>query len=121
MRKNTIYMEENRRKQRRKERQAIYNTKQWHNIRDLVIREHPLCFDCLKENRITPAEEVHHIISFMKFDKSDPRRIEYAYKKENLVPLCKKCHIYRHHPELKALDKYTDYSDDDDTKTPDIC
>jgi 5-methylcytosine-specific restriction protein A len=101
------------REKRRKERHKIYNSKEWKAIRDVVIREQPLCVDCLKENRITPAEEVHHIISFMKFAESDPRRIEYAYKKDNLVPLCRQCHIYRHHPELKALNKYTEYIDDE--------
>ena len=52
-----------RRELRRKERQAIYNTKRWKDLRALMIQEHPLCQDCLENGRLTPAEEVHHAIS----------------------------------------------------------
>lgn len=106
-------MEDSRREQRRKERQAVYNTKEWKLLRQAVLRDTPLCVDCLKEGKITLAAEVHHIKSFMKFAANDPRRMEYAYKKDNCVALCKQCHIYRHHPELKDLYKYTDYDHDD--------
>lgn len=99
-----------RREQRRKERQKIYNTKEWKALRLSVLRDTPLCYDCLKAGRITPAEEVHHIKSFMRYDANDPRRIELAYDKNNLVALCRMCHIYRHHPELRDINKYTDYN-----------
>lgn len=106
-------MDISRREQRRKERHKIYNSKEWKLIRDTVIREHPLCSDCLKQQKITPAEEVHHIVSFMKYPESDPRRKEYAYNKSNLVALCRTCHILRHHPELRLIDKYGSYEEDD--------
>ena len=102
------------REKRRKERQKIYNSKEWKELRLAVLREQPLCVDCLNEGKITLAAEVHHIQSFMKYEESDPRRMEYAYKKANLGALCKQCHIYRHCPELKALDKYSIYEDDDE-------
>ena len=34
----------------------------WKRIRDRYAAEHPLCEQCLKEGRITPVEEVHHIL-----------------------------------------------------------
>lgn len=102
------------REQRRKERQKVYNTREWKELRLAVLRDTPLCVDCLKEGRTTLAAEVHHIVSFMKFAESDPRRMEYAYKKANCVSLCRQCHIYRHHPELKDLNKYGVYDDEDD-------
>lgn len=105
-------MELTRREQRRKERQAIYNTKEWKLLRQAVLRDHPLCADCLKEGHITPANEVHHIKSFMRFAASDPRRMQYAFDKSNCVALCKQCHIYRHHPELKDLYKYGVYDEE---------
>lgn len=113
-------MELTRREQRRKERQKIYNTKEWKLLREAVLRDSPLCVDCFVEGRFTPANEVHHIKSFMKFAESDPRRLQYAFDKSNCVALCKQCHIYRHHPELKDLNKYGVYDEcdeeDDDTR-----
>ena len=108
------------REKRRKERQKVYNSKEWKELRLAVLREQPLCVDCLNEGRITPAAEVHHIQSFMKYDASDPRRMEYAFQKANLVALCQKCHIYRHCPELKAMDKYGVYDDEEETTDPNI-
>lgn len=105
-------MDISRREQRRKERQAIYNTKEWKALRQVVLMEHPVCEDCLKEGKTTLASEVHHIKSFMRFAKDDPRRIQYAFDKNNCVALCRTCHIYRHHPELKDLNKYGQYDDD---------
>jgi 5-methylcytosine-specific restriction protein A len=36
--------------------------RRWKRIRDRYISEHPLCEECQKYGRLTPAEEVHHII-----------------------------------------------------------
>lgn len=104
-------MEITRRERRRKERQAVYNTKEWRALRQVVLMEHPLCEDCLKEGKTTLSAEVHHKKSFMKFEANDPRRMQYAYDKDNCVALCKQCHIYRHHPELKDINKYGVYDD----------
>ncbi|WP_278723598.1 HNH endonuclease [Bacteroides finegoldii] len=50
---------------------------------------------CLKENKTTPAEDIHHIISFMSTD--DPvQRAFLAYDYDNLMSLCKKCHQAAH-------------------------
>ena len=34
----------------------------WKRIRDRYIAAHPLCEQCEKEGRMTPAQEVHHIV-----------------------------------------------------------
>jgi len=34
---------------------------EWRRYRENYIREHPLCVECLKEDRYTPTEEVDHI------------------------------------------------------------
>ncbi|MCI1681428.1 MAG: HNH endonuclease [Bacteroides sp.] len=46
---------------------------------------------CEKEGKVTPAEDIHHIVSFMSTDDVY-RRKELAYDFNNLMSLCKKCH-----------------------------
>lgn len=80
---------------KRKERMKIYNTQRWRDIRDWKMVSEPLCEECLKHNKTTPSEEVHHIKSFMTTD--DPiKRSNLAYNYDNLMSLCKKCHQKMH-------------------------
>jgi 5-methylcytosine-specific restriction protein A len=37
-----------------------YRTARWKLLRAQVLNENPLCVDCLRENRITAATDVHH-------------------------------------------------------------
>ena len=39
--------------------------KAWRVIRKRYVAEHPLCEMCLKENRMTKVEEVHHMFLFL--------------------------------------------------------
>ena len=55
----------------------------WRRIRLQYITLHPLCEQCVKENRLTPTEEVHHILPLADGGTHDD---------ENLVALCKSCH-----------------------------
>lgn len=55
----------------------------WKRIRDRYIKTHPLCEECQRQGRLTPAEEVHHIIPLANGGSND---------KENLMSLCKSCH-----------------------------
>ncbi|MDW7685227.1 MAG: HNH endonuclease [Bacillota bacterium] len=55
----------------------------WKKIRDRYIKTHPLCEECHRKGRLTPAEEVHHIIPLANGGGNN---------KENLVSLCKSCH-----------------------------
>ncbi len=38
----------------------------WKRIRDRYIKAHPLCEECQKQGKLTPAEEVHHILPLSK-------------------------------------------------------
>lgn len=68
----------------------FYRSKEWNKIRQVAItRDHGLCQDCLKENRITPYDTVHHIVP-IKEDWS--KRLDI----DNLVCLCESCHQKRH-------------------------
>ena len=72
----------------------FYSSKAWQKLRDEVKRrDGMLCVDCLKEGRITPAEEVHHIIELTPENINDP---SIALNANNLVSLCKECHHKRH-------------------------
>ena len=55
----------------------------WKRIRDRYIKSHPLCEECEKQGRLTPAEEVHHILPLSKGGGNE---------KSNLMALCKPCH-----------------------------
>ncbi|MGB4153380.1 MAG: HNH endonuclease signature motif containing protein, partial [Bacillota bacterium] len=50
---------------------------------DRYIAAHPLCEQCEKLDRITPAQEVHHI---------KPLSQGGTHAKDNLMALCKPCH-----------------------------
>ena len=65
----------------------------WKRIRDRFISTHPLCEKCKEQGRLTPAEEVHHILPLSCGGTND---------EENLMSLCKSCHS-----EITAYDKNT--------------
>lgn len=55
----------------------------WKRIRDQYTRAHPLCELCLKEGRLIPVDEVHHIIPVNKGG---------THSRDNLMSLCRSCH-----------------------------
>jgi len=64
----------------------------------MFLADHPLCHDCSEQGRITPANEVHHII-----DRQE--RPDLAYDAANLMALCKSCHSSRTTRERLAKSK----------------
>ena len=104
----------------RKLRQKAYQNRHWRKLRDTYLKEHPICEECLKHGKVTPAEDVHHI-------KSPFRGGEINYNMlldyHTLESVCKDCHgeipaAHQGHqsPEkiLQALDELFQelYSDD---------
>ena len=82
---------EERRKYDKYERSADVNRKYgraWKRIRDRYAAEHPLCEMCLKEGRLTPVQEVHHILPVSKGG---------THARDNLMSLCQSCHTKIHH------------------------
>ncbi len=69
-------------KQRDPETSKRYG-RRWRKIRKTYITAHPLCEECKKQGKYTPAEEVHHIKAL-----ADGGTHDYA----NLMSLCKACH-----------------------------
>ncbi len=64
----------------------FYHSTAWRKLRQhVLIRDNHLCQECLKENHITSAEIVHHIIEI----KDDP---SLSLRADNCISLCKACH-----------------------------
>ena len=68
-----------------RERDGFYRSAEWLALRALVLSRSPLCAACGRENRVTVATEVHHVLD----RRNHP---ELALAIENLEPLCKACH-----------------------------
>lgn len=76
------------------ERDKIYQTAKWKDLRKAKLMQQPLCEMCLKEEIITPAIDVHHIDSFTKYE--GVMKLQKAYDPNNLMSLCKQCHQLIH-------------------------
>jgi len=81
---------------RRGERQDIYNTPEWVRLRHAKFLAQPLCEMCEMEGRAVPADDIHHIVSFMTVPDGDARKA-LAYDMDNLMSLCRQCHLKVHH------------------------
>ncbi len=57
----------------------------WRKERTLFLKQHPLCVECMRNSKLTPATVVDHIIPH-RGDKT------LFWDKENWQPLCKSCH-----------------------------
>ena len=74
----------------------------WKKIRNKYIKNNPLCEQCLKEGRLTPAQEVHHIKPLSKGGTHDEK---------NLMALCSSCHSTITAREGGRWDKKKDYQE----------
>lgn len=84
------------------ERRMIYNSRRWQRLRDIKFANDPLCEVCARKGITTPAEDIHHIVSFMSTD--DPQqRLWLAYDYSNLMSVCKKCHQNIHNGNSAKL------------------
>ena len=57
----------------------------WRAARKQYLTRHPLCVECLKENKLTPATVVDHIVPH----RGDQKLF---WDESNWQPLCKDCH-----------------------------
>jgi len=70
----------------------FYVTPRWRKLRAWFIRQHPLCAECGRQGRTTPAEHVDHIVPMADGGA--------AWDESNLEPLCKPCHSRKTMREL---------------------
>lgn len=70
-------------------RQKAYQNTAWRKERDTYLHEHPLCEECLKKGKITPAQDIHHKKSPFKNGEINWNLL---FDEDNLMSLCKECH-----------------------------
>lgn len=97
---------------KKKIRAKYYNKVEWKKLRQWHLMQHPLCEKCLDEytknedgtieQRITPAEDVHHIISPFTFDDENTI-MQYLLNDDNLMSLCKWHHAQQHIRKKKKM------------------
>lgn len=101
-------------------RRKAYNSTQWRNLRNTYIKQNPLCAECLRKGKVTPAEDIHHIKSPFKTGEINWHLLlDY----DNLEGLCKSCHSEHHNKEqgfippqeiIKQLDMLMDNNTPDE-------
>ncbi len=65
--------------------QRFYAGARWRKLRRSYLAANPLCAECRRHGRVTPAEHVHHVL-----ERKD--RPDLAYEWGNLEALCPSCH-----------------------------
>ena len=64
---------------------ALYRSARWLAERRLFLAHHPLCAECQRQGRLTPANTVDHITPH----RGDPERF---WNRDGWQPLCAPCH-----------------------------
>lgn len=87
-------------------RDAIYkklmNSYRWRCLRNSYLSKHPMCEECARSGKLTPADNVHHKRP-VESGLSDVEKAMLAYDAGNLMAVCKDCHVLIH----KGLGKGT--------------
>lgn len=86
----------------RKDRQQVYQSRRWRDLRQGALQAQPLCAVCEIEGRSTLAVDVHHLHTFTR--QTGAARLGVAYDPANLVSLCKSCHNRIHHGDLRGAE-----------------
>lgn len=80
-----------------KREQQFYNSKEWKKVREVRWQmDNGLCQECIKYNKITLADAVHHIVE-LKEDWS--KRLDI----DNLMCVCDRCHNNIHNRKHEAV------------------
>lgn len=90
LKRNTVPSE------RKRERQKLYNDTQYRKLRDWYFQCNPLCEDCLKNDKIVPACDVHHKISPFQGSLTWEQKYHLLRDVDNFISLCRDCHNKRH-------------------------
>lgn len=77
-------------------RQKAYNTTEWRKLRETYMKQNPLCEECLKKGKVTPASSVHHIVS--PFKGGECNKVLFL-DYQNLQSICHTCHSEIHNKE----------------------
>lgn len=81
----------------------LYESARWRNLRDNQLEKQPLCEECSRFGRVTPATIAHH----KEAHKGDP---ELFFDPDNLESTCKHCHDS--HKQMEEIHGYTQACDE---------
>ena len=98
-------------------RQKAYQNYNWRRLRNDYIRLHPLCAECLRNGKVKPATDVHHLRSPFKGGEINWTLLMDV---NNLESLCAECHGLEHakqngyEPPEEVLARLDELLKDDD-------
>ena len=84
-----------------KDKQTIYNSREWRELRTRKLRANPLCELCQQKGIVTAAHQVHHIHP-IEDSTSKAEMRKWAFMWENLQSVCDQCHNDIHKAEGKG-------------------
>ena len=84
-----------------KDKAAIYNSREWRELRIRKLQANPLCEVCQQQGIVTAAHCVHHIHPIEDSHSVQEMR-KWAFMYENLQSLCDSCHADIHKAEGKG-------------------
>ena len=84
-----------------KDKQTIYNSREWRELREQKLRANPLCELCQQKGIVTAAHQVHHIHPIEDSHSVQEMR-KWAFMYENLQSVCDQCHNDIHKSEGKG-------------------
>ncbi len=74
---------------RDQEMKEFYNSGEWRKLRNLKLKQSPVCEECLRAGRVVPAEIADHILPAREYP-------EHRLRLDNLQSLCRGCHNRKH-------------------------
>lgn len=92
--------------------EKIYNSRRWRAMREMKLRETPLCEICEKDGRITPATQVHHQHE-ISLGLTENDMLEIAFDYNNLQSLCERCHMRLHGDRHRKRNKQRQTNDEE--------
>ena len=64
----------------------------WRRLSKAYMMCHPLCEMCEEKGLVTPARDIHHVLSVFDYGLSDNERMKRLLDWDNLKALCRDCH-----------------------------
>lgn len=86
----TAAMAKNWKTKSKSELDALRGSARWQRLREVILRNHPLCVVCAALGRNFPATEVHHIVPAAQMVAR--YGTDGFFREDNLVALCTRCH-----------------------------
>ena len=88
-----------------KDKNMIYQSKEWRELRVLKYRANPLCELCEREGYVRAAQAIHHITPIETAKTMDEMK-RLAYDWSNLLSVCRECHA-KLHKDMKSFSHET--------------